>query len=350
LHVIKSCSIPIDDNQPREIFIGFVNIIRIGGFSMTKPAVLAIDIGGSKYIVGLVSEKGEIYAKKRYTCFEKTGNELVTSIIAAAQELLEKNENYTPKVIGVTIPGLADPKRGYWIEASFSGIRDIPLGSILSRQFGIPAYADNDGQACALAERLFGVCQNVSDFLYLTVSNGVGGGIFLKDRIYYGATGCAGEMGHVTVVEHGRRCKCGKRGCLEMYAAGGGIVKNYIELGGNRLIHGKITDARTIAALAEEGDLIALETFRLEGYYLGKAIAGACNLLNPAMIVIGGGVSLSFPLFEKTLWEYIRRSIYLRANEDLKIKASPFGNDGGLMGATAVALCGLNKMYGWGEL
>lgn len=314
-----------------------------------KRAILAVDIGGSKYMVGLLGETGEIFARERYICNEASGERVMEGIVAAMDKLSRENPDYQPEMIGVTIPGLADPKRGYWVEASFSGIHDIAVGPLLSSRFGIPAYIDNDGQACALAERLYGACREVRDFIYLTVSNGIGGAVFAKDKIYYGAFGNAGEFGHVSVVEGGRLCKCGKYGCLEMYAAGPGIVRNFIELGGSESMNGKKTEAKQIAALAGTGDPIALETFRLEGYYLGKVIAEACNVLNPARVIIGGGVSLAFPIFEKYLMEEVQRSIYLSANRGLKIMPSAFGDNGGLLGAAAVAVCGRDKMYGWGE-
>ena len=319
-------------------------------YDAMKRAILAIDIGGSKYAVGLLNEKGEIYAKKRCACTETSGDKIIEAIICSAHKLADENPDYQPEMIGVTIPGLADPKRGHWVEACFSGIRDLAVGPILKDEFGMPVYIDNDGQACALAERLFGVCRDIHDFIYLTVSNGVGGAVFASDRIYYGAFGNAGEFGHVTVVEGGRRCKCGKCGCLEMYAADPGIVANYIGLGGRGLLDGKIPDAKYIASLAEAGEPAAIETFKLEGYYLGKVLAAACNILNPARVIIGGGVSLAFPIFGKYLSEQVQRSIYINANKELEIMPSAFGYDGGLLGAAAVAVCGCNNKHGWGGI
>lgn len=315
-----------------------------------KRAILAVDIGGSKYMVGLLGENGEIYAQKRYLCTENSGEKVMEGITAAIHKLSNENRDYQLEMIGVTIPGLADPKQGHWVEASFSGIHDLAVGPMLSGEFGVPVYVDNDGQACALAERLYGACRDIQDFIYLTVSNGIGGAVFVNDRIYYGAFGNAGEFGHVTVVEGGRRCKCGKYGCLEMYAAGPGIVWNYIELGGREFIDDKRADAKCIAALVEAGDPAAVEAFRLEGYYLGKVIAEACNVLNPARVIIGGGVSLAFPIFEKYLLEEVQRSIYINANKELKIMPSASGYNGGLLGAAAVAVCGRDKMFGWGEI
>jgi len=304
--------------------------------------LLCIDIGGSKLMTGLVEESGRVLASERSEWRALTAQSVMETILEAAHSLLGKNGNPRPAAIGVTIPGLADPKRGYWIEASFSGIRNLDIAPRLQREFGVPAYIDNDGQACALAERLFGVCRDTGDFLYLTVSNGVGGAVFVNDGIYYGAYGNAGEIGHCVVEENGRPCKCGSAGCLEMQASGRAVPLNYEKLGGEGGL-----SAKAIAQMARAGNGTAQETFALEGYYLGKAIAAACNLLNPAKVVIGGGVSLAFDLFEKPMRDTVRRFLYNGANSALVILPTAFGDMGGLLGAAAVAMCGRKRLHNY---
>ena len=301
--------------------------------------VLAIDIGGSKYMVAIVNTQGEIIESKRYKWQELTERIVIDSIVSSARELLDKYKDISPISIGVTIPGLTDPKQGIWIEASFSGIRNINIRQILQDEFGIPVYIDNDAQACALAEKLFGTCKNTSDFIYITISNGIGGAVFLNDSLYYGGSGNAGEIGHCIVVENGFQCNCGNKGCLEVHAAGPAIVRNYIELIGSQY-SGKLIDAKQIADLAHAGDEAAIKTFEIVGHYVGKIIASISNVLNPQKVIIGGGVSLSFSLFEKSLKETVRNHIYISANQNLEVVASKFGYNGGVLGAAAVAICG----------
>ncbi len=182
------------------------------------------------------------------------------TIIDSAYTLLRRYDGVRPAVIGITIPGLADPKRGYWVEASFSGIRNLDIAPRLQREFGAPAYLVNDGQACALAERVFGVCPDVRDFLYMTVSNGVGGAIFMNHEIYYGAFKNTGEIGHCVVEEQtGRPCKCGNSGCLEMHASGRAIPLNYVDLGGGQ----EGDSAAAIAALARAGGILSGQSNRI---------------------------------------------------------------------------------------
>jgi len=306
---------------------------------------LAIDIGGSKYVVGLVTRVGQILAKKRHAWAVTDAGLAVKHITQGAKALLAEHPQHAPQLIGITIPGLADPRRGLWVEASFSGIRNLPIAEILERELGLPAFADNDGQACALAEKLFGLCRDTSDFLYLTVSNGIGASLFVHGRLCGGSDGNAGELGHCTVVENGRPCKCGNRGCLEMHASGPGIALNYTELGGKPLPDGMPADAEEIARRAIAAEPEALATYALEGEYLGKALAFACNLLNPAKVVLGGGVSLAFPCYEPSLRQALWARLYRSANRNLTVLPTALGYDGGLLGAASAGFCLSEGLY-----
>ena len=263
---------------------------------------LAVDMGGSKFMVGLVTAAGEV-------------------------------------MMGLTIPGLADPEKGLWVEASFSGIRNLPFGRVMEEEFGLPVSLDNDARACATAERIFGCCRGVDHFIWITVSNGIGGCIFAGGKPYFGGGGNAGEIGHV-VVEEGpdaRPCKCGLRGCAEMHASGLGLVKNYLSLGGRELIDNEAPNAKTIDALARGGDKTAAAAYDLEGLYLGRVIGAAVNLLNPRKVVIGGGVSLGFDLFWPSLERTLKTHVYGSANADLSVEPTALGYNAALLGAAALS-------------
>lgn len=310
--------------------------------------VLAIDIGGSKYMVGIVDSEGKIIDSTRYEWEELNSKIVMESIIEAAREMLGKHKDISIQSIGVTIPGLANPSKGIWVESSFSGIKNINVKEILENELGITTYIDNDAKACALAEKVFGDSKEIEDFLYMTISNGIGGAVFANNSLYYGGFGNAGEIGHCIVVENGFPCKCGNNGCLEMYAAGPAIVRNYIELGGSKKPVSGALDAKYISELAYAGDDIAVETFNKVGQYVGKIIGTICTVLNPQKVIIGGGVSLSFSLFEHSLKRTVHDFIYVAANRDLEIIPTKFGHNGGLLGAAAVAICGKDNKYNWG--
>lgn len=305
---------------------------------MHKP-VLAVDVGGSKYMVALVTRAGEVLSPLREMWNPHSGDEVMQTLLRAAERLLRQNPGVTPGSIGVTIPGLADPDEGRWIEASFSGIGDLPVARMFSERFGLPAFADNDGQACVLAEKFFGLAASCDDFLYLTVSNGVGGGAFSGGRLLRGGFSRAFEIGHCTLIEDGRLCKCGNRGCVETYASGVGLSQTYFELSGKR------ADGQRLSALAAEGDPDALRAWALEGEYLGRAIAYAANLLNPRLAILGGGLSLAFPLYEQALLSALQRHLYRRATPELTVRPTTLGYNGGLLGAAAVTICKTEGLY-----
>ncbi|MDO4585659.1 MAG: ROK family protein [Planctomycetia bacterium] len=255
--------------------------------------------------------------------------------------------------IGLTIPGLADGKRGDWIFAPFSGIADFPIASILSQKYDREVFADNDVNACAWGEKIFGVCQDIDDFLWITISNGIGGGLVLNGQIYPGTFGGAAEFGHFNIVENGNLCGCGNRGCLEAHAAGPAIARRFrtiLDNRANELIRFAAasgqkefedqTDldisAASIAQAAYNGYELAIQVFNETGHYLGRAAAFAANLINPSKIIIGGGVSGAFDLFqpemERTFWSQVIGT----ANKNVKIEKTGLGYEAGLFGAASL--------------
>ncbi len=244
--------------------------------------------------------------------------------------------------IGVTIPGLADRNRRYWIYAPFSGIRDFPIGALLEKKYGKKVYAENDVNACAWAEKIFGVCRNTNDFLWITVSNGIGGGLVLRGDVYSGAFGGAAEFGHLCVVENGHRCGCGNRGCLEAEAAGPGIARRFIEqiaqLPPDQQKQFGIENptAESIARAARNGNKVALQTYDQTGYYLGRAAAWAANLINPAKIIIGGGVAGAFDLFYPEMEKTFRAQSFQSVNSKLIFEKTGLGYEAGLFAAASL--------------
>lgn len=303
-----------------------------------KLVSLAVDIGGSKFIVGLVTNTGEVLCEQRHLWTEFSPEGVTGDIKKAAFALMEANPQYRPTTMGLTIPGLADPESGIWIESSFSGIRNLPIARIMEDEFSLPVSIDNDGRACALAESKFGCCQGVEHFIWITVSNGIGSCIFANGKAYYGGDGNAGEIGHV-VVEEGpsaRPCKCGLVGCAEMHASGRGLVRNYIAMGGQYFLDGEPANAKSIDTLARTGDVVAMQTYELEGFYLGRIIGMAVNLMNPRKVVIGGGVSLGFDLFWPSLERTLKTHIYRNANPNLIVEQTALGYNAALLGAAAL--------------
>ena len=304
----------------------------------THELALAVDIGGSKFMAALVSSLGEILCAERYVWTELSLEGVMRDIKKGVHALLQRNACYQPTVMGATIPGLADPEKGLWVEASFSGIRDLPFASLMEAEFGLPVRLDNDCNACAKAERLFGCCKGFDHFIWMTVSNGIGGSVFANGSLYRGGSGNAGEIGHVVVEEgpNARPCKCGLSGCSEMHASGLGLARNYLSLGGKWQIDGAPPTAKSIASLARSGDKTAMASYDLEGLYLGRAIGPAINLMNPQKVVIGGGVSLGFDLFWPSLEKTLKTHVYWNANPGLVVEPTALGYNAALLGAAAL--------------
>lgn len=302
-----------------------------------EPCYLALDVGGSKYIVGLITRSGQVVESRRGEWTALTQDCVLQTLVQESRALLAQT-GCQPVACGITIPGLADPDRGLWVEASFSGIRDFAICQQLEQALGIPAYCDNDGQAFALAEMLFGSCQGVKDFIYMNVSNGIGGALVSGGRLIYGSTGSACEPGHCCVVPEGRLCKCGNQGCLERYAAGPGLALTYQEAGGKPGPDGQPAQARLIAQRAREGEALARKVFVEEGRWLGIVLAMEINLLNPQKVILGGGIAMAYDLFGPSLEETVRRHVYRTANPNYTIQPTPLGYLAGLYGAAAIAV------------
>ena len=329
---------------------------------MRKKKILAIDIGGSKLLTAVIevteeesSRKGMFFGAAKRELRRGSGQEgVLAELESAVAETMTSLEMSWDEIagIGATIPGLADPAAGMWIYAPFSGIGNFPIAAILREKYQKPVFVENDVNACAWAEKIFGVCQSVNDFLWITISNGIGGGLILNGKIYPGTFGGSAEIGHFNIVENGALCGCGNRGCLEAEAAGPGIARRFEEMlaqnGGEtqqrvdllkwkkRIPAGYTLAAAEIAELARMGDPIAQEVYNLTGYYVGRAAAFAANLINPACVVIGGGVSGAFDLLETEMKKTFYAQVFHDANKDVKILKTGLGYEAGLYAAASL--------------
>lgn len=295
---------------------------------------LAIDIGGSKVLVGVVDETGIVveYDRKEYSSAYSLET-LYADVKRMAAPYMEK---YKPEICGVSLPGPVNGDTGVCLLAPFLGIRDWHAAEDLKQILGIPVYAENDANACAVAEKVFGKAADVDDFMWITVSNGVGGALYLNGSLYVGANFCAGEFGHIRVEENGKACTCGKKGCLESVASGRAVSAYYKEK------TGQDRTAKELGALANEGDKIAVAAYRRAAKALGAVIAKAATLLDVNVCYLGGGVSQSLDLFKDDLIAEINDKLFLPIDKTVKIEYSGLGYYASLCGAAAVAY-GANK-------
>lgn len=298
--------------------------------------ILSVDIGGSKLMAGIIDYyNGNIILKESIPLKAAiTEDYLVENILFIIKDLISQCSDIDISCIGVSVPGTADSKNGVLIYACYFGIRNFEIGRILKEIFHIPVFVENDVNACAFGEKIFGACKEIDDFIWVTVSNGVGGALVLNGNVYEGRFKGAGEIGHINVVEDGYTCGCGNKGCLEAYASGSGIVRRYKEKSQNNFA--EIT-AKIIAEDAHKGDELALEIYRETGYFLGKAISYAVNIINPQKVILGGGISMDIDLFLPEINNIVDKMVFQDPNKNLIIEKTALSYEASLIGAAAIA-------------
>lgn len=306
-----------------------------------NTAVLAVDIGGSKYMVGICDARGTILCSRSYGWRGRTADEIANQVADAVDDELSSHPDLAARVIagGVAIPGFADPTRGIWVDSDHFPVHDLPICDLLAERADIPFFGDNDCNACVLAEALFGSGVGLRDFLYITVSSGIGGGVFLGGRLFYGERLLSGEIGLTIVEPLPRPDISGKaRGRLEAYGCTRGMAQTFAELGGKIDGEGPVGGLE-ISQMAARGDAAALETLRREGIYLGRAIAAADALIAPERVIVGGGISLMLDRFLEVLIDELHR---IRPHTATRVEATPLGYEGAFLGAAACALRGIS--------
>lgn len=315
------------------------------------PLILGVDIGGTKVAAGLVDSRGEILVKSRAPMVSQgdaeAGLEAVVQVIEFVRTA-EPSRGASFSAIGISSPGPLDPQRGIVINPpNLPCWRNFPLAEKIEQAYGVPTRIDNDANAAALAEAIWGTGRGYSSVFYATLGTGIGTGIVLDGRIYHGRTGAAAEGGHVTIDPRGPRCNCGKRGCIEALAAGPAIAQRArAKLGESRDKRSKIFDrvggnldlvtAEVVGAAYRSGDSLATtvlqETADLLTIWLGNVI----DLLEPDVIVVGGGLGQLMASW----FDYIRSqlpswSINSRCQEIPLVGAS-YGEDSGIAGGAAL--------------
>ena len=301
-----------------------------------------IDVGGTKIAGGVVDENGTILEALRV---ESPATD-VAAIEAAIEKLVTELRTRHPiEAVGVGAAGYIDKARAVVLFAPNLAWRDLDLKSDLERTLSLPVVVENDANAAAWGEFQFGAGHDVDDLLLVTVGTGVGGGVVLDGSLYRGAFGVGAEIGHMRVVPEGILCGCGNRGCFEMYASGSALVREAraAARAGSLLAAdlvdraGGDVDAITgplVTEAARDGDTFAREQLASLGRWLGEGIASLTAVLDPAVVVIGGGVSAADELLlEPTRRAFAGQLTGRGHRPTLEIRKARLGNRAGLIGA-----------------
>jgi glucokinase-like ROK family protein len=250
--------------------------------------------------------------------------------------------------MGLALPGMVDVEQGILIFSPNLQWGDVPLRQMFSEHSGLPVFVDNDANAAALGEHLFGAARQEQHFLFIVAGVGVGGGLFLNGEIYRGACGLAGEIGHTSLyVEQTRPCRCGNRGCWENFANQSSLyerIRARLDVGRRSLITGILENQLSplnlsiINQAAEAGDREVLEAISETGAALGLGVANLVNIFNPKMVVIGGSLSILGKYILPSIEEVIEERTLEVMRKEIKILVSAFGSDASVMGAVALVV------------
>jgi glucokinase len=310
--------------------------------------VIAIDLGGTEIKAALMDRDGRAHTVRRVATGDDRSPELVRGRLAGVIDMLRAEAGGDPVLgVGIGSPGGIDPATGIITQnPNFPGWRDVDLCGPLSKAIGLPIALDNDANLAALGEFTHGAGRGVDSLVFVTLGTGIGGGIILNGRIWRGAWGMAGEIGHVIVEPEGLPCGCGSWGCVESYASGPAMVRQAREAlaagrgevllalaGGDPLA----VTPKLLYDAAMQGCEASREVFRRSARYLGMMLASVLNVLNTPLFVIGGGVSASFDLLYAPMREEVRRRAYRIPGENVRIERAKLGNDAGTIGAGMLA-------------
>lgn len=316
-----------------------------------RPSLyLSFDMGGTQIRAAVITAEGAILGRDASLTPKKGGpSAALRAFHQVANKALEASGASLDEIegIGVASAGPLDPATGtIFFIPNVPGWKDVPWRDMVEAELGRPTFLENDANAAALGEHAFGAGRGVSNLIYITVSTGIGGGLILGNRLYSGSSGTAGEIGHMTIEVDGPRCGCGNVGCWETLASGTALAREAVERiqGGARssilqVAGGNISrvDARAIHEAATKGDALAQELIANVGHYLGVGLANLVNILNPQMLILGGGLTQMGDM----LLGPARRTLELRAMapalQGLRLELAQLGDNAGLMGAMVLA-------------
>jgi glucokinase len=310
--------------------------------------VVGVDIGGTKVAAGLVNANGEILAQNK-TPMLTTGapsNGLAAVSTAIRGLFSDASSQNQIEAIGICAPGPLNPHTGVIINPPNLKIwHNYPLAEEMRRLYNVPVRVDNDANAAALAEAKWGAARGYANLFYATVGTGIGTGIIFDGHIYHGRTGAAAEGGHLGIDSNGPLCNCGKRGCIETLTAGPAIARRarqklalhpnslLLEMAGGDL---QTVSSEMVGKAHAAGDPVAKEVIRetldLLAYWLGNII----DLLEPDIIVIGGGVSTLLAPFLNEIRQRWQGACLNPTPLDIPLVLAHYGEDAGIAGAAAL--------------
>ncbi|UOF88701.1 ROK family transcriptional regulator [Fodinisporobacter ferrooxydans] len=296
---------------------------------------IGVDFGVNYIRILIMDLSGNIILVREISIIQTNDMQQVTSTLV---NLINEIIAQTPKSIlgilgvGIGVPGFVDFANGIVLNAPNLQWRDVQLKALLEAQIHLPFLIDNEANAGALAENLFGIGRNVPNFIYISAGTGIGTGIIVNNHLFRGSEGIAGEFGHMTIEVEGLRCPCGNRGCFEMYASEKALTTKYSQ------ITGKNCSVEEILAKLFEGETAAIESMLCIGQYLGIGITNMINGLNPSLVVIGNRLAEAKEWILQPVEQKVRNRCPIMSYSKVNICASSLGRNATAIGAAALVL------------
>lgn len=318
---------------------------------MKREIVLAADLGGTNLRMAAVTSDGEILHRERTkTPRTEDSGEIIRTILKTAEKCVKAVRKMGEVMaLAIAVPATINSKEGIILKAPNVPCLDgFRFAAAISEELRLPVFLENDANAAAVGEQSFGAARNYNNAIVVTLGTGVGGGIIIDGKVLRGVNGTAGEIGHICVEPFGVPCGCGSRGCVEQYSSATAIVRlaNSLDNQYPKSVLQNVSRLTSwdIYEAGNQKDELALEIFRQMGFYLGVALASLINVLNPEVIVIGGGVSAGWDLFIDHTKEQIKQRTFTEPGETVKIVRATLRDDAGLLGASRLAFDSLHKV------
>lgn len=318
---------------------------------MTPPQfIVGVDLGGTNIVVGAMTEDGarQYAMHSEPTRADDGADGVITRMARMVETTIDATmrETSAPRSafrgVGIGAPGPLDRDRGVVLLTPNLGWRDVPLRDRMAELTGLPATLDNDANCATYGEFWIGAARGARNVVGMTIGTGIGGGLILDGKLYHGSSDMAGEIGHTTIDQTGRRCGCGNYGCLEAYASGPAIAERAREALAfdqasllPELVSGDLTriSAQTVYEAAGKGDAVALEVVRDTARFLGTGIANLLNIFNPDVVVIAGGVTQAGEALFAPLRAEVRRRAFKPAVDAVRIVPGELPGTAGVVGA-----------------
>ncbi|MBV9818471.1 MAG: ROK family protein [Solirubrobacterales bacterium] len=313
---------------------------------MAARRIIGVDLGGTKLLAGAVDPALGVHHRAQRTVTGLDQRTLLDVIVDAVQEIRESTGSEI-EAVGFGIPVLMDHRTGRAVVGVHTPLAELAFPDVMAERLGLPVFVDNDGNTSAMAEHLAGAAQGYSEAIVLTLGTGIAGGLIIRDELYRGALGTAGEIGHVTIDYDGPWCQgnCRSRGCAEMFSSGSALAREARLLASVRpdsALAAAVRDGREligpfVTELAHDGDAAAIEAIALIGSRLGITIANLVNIFNPQIVVIGGGVIAAGELLLGPARASATSRLLPFLADHLSIVPARFGVEAGMVGAAALA-------------